>query len=83
MDDHSLEILEYEKVKGLLRRHLVTELGAQVLSALEPGADLESVREELRVTTEARRAVDQLLEVPLDPVHDLRPLLDKIAPEGA
>ncbi len=83
MDAHSLHVLEYDKIKAMVARYLSTELGREVLDALQPDSDPTSVREQLRVTTEARHAVDQLLEAPLDPVHDLRPLLVRLAPEGA
>jgi len=83
MDAHSLRVLEYDKIKAMLGRYLSTELGREVLEALQPDSDPARVREQLRVTTEARHAIDQLLEAPLDPVYDLRPLLARLAPEGA
>lgn len=83
MDLHTLQVLEYDKVKHLVGRYLATSLGREQLEALLPDSDLLRVRERMRQTTEARKALDQLLEVPLDPVDDLRPLLAKIVPEGA
>ena len=83
MEEHSLQVLEYDKVRALLGRFPTTDLGRERVEALGPGSELESVRAQLRLTTEARRSVDQLLEPALTPVHDLRPLLDKLAPTGA
>mgnify|MGYP000114957331 CR=1 FL=1 len=83
MDEHTLQVLEYAKIKALVRRHIGTALGAELLEAMLPESDLERVRLLLKQTSEARRAIDQLLEAPLDPVYDLRPLLNKLKPEGA
>jgi len=83
MDERSLRVLEYDKIKAMLSRHLSTPLARELLDALQPDSDAARVRGQLKITTEARRALDQLLEAPLDRVHDLRPLLAKTMPEGS
>ncbi len=83
MENHTLHVLEFAKIKALLGRYLMTGPGRELLEELRPYRDLAEARQAMRLTSEARRAADQLLEAPLDPVHDLRPLLAQAMPEGA
>jgi DNA mismatch repair protein MutS2 len=83
MDAHTLQVLEYAKIKAMLRRYLLTPLGVQLLERLQPDNNLTYIRRQMRLTTEARMVVDRLMEPPLDPVHDLHDLLSRITPQGS
>ncbi len=83
MDAHAIRILEYEKIKALLAKHAVTAIGRERAMGLEPMRSLDFIRRAMAETTEMRRILDVLKAPPLDPLIDVRPLLEKVSPEGS
>ena len=53
MDDRTLRVLEYDKIKAMLASHAACSLGKGRALTLEPRADVAWVRDRLAETSEA------------------------------
>ena len=51
-DPHTLELLEFDKVRELLAGYAACSLGRELARQVEPGTDLEAIRAELALVTE-------------------------------
>ena len=72
MDAHTLELLEFGKVRDLLAGHAACSLGKELALRIEPSTDLETVRSELALVTEMTVALDQGQAPPFGGLHDVR-----------
>ena len=48
MDAHSLELLEFNKVRDLLSEYAASSLGKELTRQVEPGTDAEKIRAAVR-----------------------------------
>ncbi|MBR2214989.1 MAG: endonuclease MutS2 [Selenomonadaceae bacterium] len=76
MEERTLKILEYDKIKILLRDKAGSLWGKDLAMALLPEGDFAAVQENLAETEEAARIIS-LQNPPLGDIHDIRPLLKK------
>lgn len=83
MDTHALQVLEFPKIRRMVRGHIASDLGGELCDALAPTADREAALRGLQETTEAKRLYDQGESMPLDGLHDIRPALRRAAIPGA
>jgi DNA mismatch repair protein MutS2 len=83
MDEHTLRVLEFDKVLARLARNTSFSAGRELALALEPASEREEVVRRQRLTAEARRLRDLQPRVGLGGVHDVRPQADKAARGGA
>ncbi len=72
MDSHTLEVLEYRKVLGLIGRYLTTDVGRERLEALAPEDNLEVITRQHRMISEVRLLLDWGHAIPLSPLRDVR-----------
>ena len=72
MDAHTLELLEFGKLKELLAGYASSLLGKERARALAPMTDLELVREAIARTTETAEAIAGGLTPPLQGLQDVR-----------
>ncbi|HEX9114601.1 MAG TPA: endonuclease MutS2 [Anaerolineae bacterium] len=77
MDQRTLRILEFDKVRDRLARLASFSLGEERARALEPVDDIRLVREWQAETREAVRLLAEKSDVHLGGVHDLRPLVEQ------
>lgn len=77
MDAHSLRVLDYADIISMLRERTACALGDEVARQLEPTADLLTITEGQRETTEARRIIEEEGDIPLGGIHDVRPHVTK------
>src|SRR5947209_4695620 len=82
MDAHSLELLEFNKVRGLLSEYAASSLGKELTRQVEPGTDAEKIRAELALVSEMVDALGQGQSPPFSGLHDVR-LLARRAAVGA
>lgn len=59
MDAHSLQILEFPKLRDLLAQYAATSLGRELVGQLEPSTDLAWIRHALRLVTEMVTTMEQ------------------------
>lgn len=82
IDGHSLEVLEFPRVKELAAAGAGSERGAAFVRALEPIDDLELARQRLRLTDELRRLLESADGFPAIDPPDVRASLERLAAQG-
>src|SRR5436305_3671684 len=82
MDAHTLELLEFNKVRELLAGYGACSLGKELARQVEPSTDAEKIRADLALVTEMAEALGQGQSPPFGGLHDIR-LLTRRAAIGA
>jgi len=72
MDAHTLELLDFDKIRGLVATYAACSLGKDAARRLEPGTDPGIVRHQQALTTEMAEALASGLSPPLGGLHDIR-----------
>lgn len=75
MDPHSLEVLEYAKVKAMLAGYAASSLGKAEVAGLQPMSDAAAVRQAVGETTELRELLRRRGRLPLAGMTDVRPAI--------
>jgi DNA mismatch repair protein MutS2 len=82
MDAHTLELLEFNKVRELLAGYGACSLGKELARQVEPSTDTEKIRADLALVTEMVEVLGQGQSPPFGGLHDVR-LLTRRAAIGA
>src|ERR1700736_4179923 len=82
MDAHTLELLEFGKVRELLAGYAACSLGKELAHQVEPATDADGIRAELVLVSEMVEALGQGQFPPFGGLHDVR-LLARRAAIGA
>lgn len=78
MNQHTLDILEYEPVRSLLVRHATCGLGQRLARQIQPLTDRSRIERLIAETTELKALLAPSRELPMGGVHDLFPLFEKL-----
>src|SRR6266852_1673109 len=79
MDAHTLELLEFHKVRDLVAGYAACSLGKELARQLEPSTDVERIRSELALVTEMTEALGKAQAPPFGGLHDVRLLVRRAA----
>jgi len=79
MDAHTLELLQFNKVRELVAGYAASSLGAELARQIEPSTDLEAIRQELNLVTEMSTALGLGQAPPFAGLHDVRLLARRAA----
>jgi DNA mismatch repair protein MutS2 len=79
MDAHTLELLEFDKVRELLAGYGACSLGKELARRVEPGTDVEKIRAELALVSEMVDAVGVGQAPPFGGLHDVRLIVRRAA----
>ncbi len=79
MDRHTLELLEFPKIRDLLAGYAACSLGKELARQLEPGTDPERIAVELNLVTEMTEAIAGNMSPPFGGLHDIRLLVRRAA----
>jgi DNA mismatch repair protein MutS2 len=79
MDEHTLELLEFHKVRELLAGYAASSLGKELARQLEPSAEAEKIRADLGLVSEMVDALGIGQAPPLGGLHDVRLLARRAA----
>src|SRR4051794_13226546 len=79
MDTHTLELLEYDKIRELVAGYAACSLGKDSARQMEPRTDLAAIREELALVTEMTEALSAGKSPPFGGLHDVRLLVRRAA----
>jgi DNA mismatch repair protein MutS2 len=79
VDEHTLRVLEFDKVIERLARHTDFPVGRELALALKPSTQRDEVVRRQRITAEARRLREIQPRVGLGGVRDVRGPVDKAA----
>lgn len=80
MDDHTLEKLEFDSVRGLLARHASSALGCRIAERIAPSRRVDQVRSWLAQLAEFERWVAAKGHPPLAGVRDVRDMVRRAVP---
>ena len=73
MDEHTLEILEFDRVREAVAGYAACSLGKEAARALDPSGDPAEVRDRQAIGGEMAEALSAGVSPPLGGVHDVRP----------
>jgi DNA mismatch repair protein MutS2 len=82
MDTHTLELLEFDKVRSLVSARAASPLGKTAAREIQPSVDLGEIRHRQALTTEMAEALAAGLRPPLGGLHDIRPLVRRTVVGG-
>jgi DNA mismatch repair protein MutS2 len=82
MDEHTLRVLEFEKVKLFLKQFATSEPGKRSCERLYPSGHLEEVRVWLREVGELRKIVNTEGDIPLPGIRDIEETVQKTKVEN-
>jgi DNA mismatch repair protein MutS2 len=77
IDDHTLDVLEFDQVRKVLASFASSKLGKDAAMALYPSLDQNWIAGRLAETTELRQLLDQGIRIPLAGLRDIRELLEQ------
>jgi DNA mismatch repair protein MutS2 len=72
MDDHTLELLEFAKVRELLAGYAAGSLGSELARANAPSTDAANIRRDLALVSEMVLALGEGQAPPFSGLHDVR-----------
>ena len=72
MDKHTLELLEFDKVRALVAAQAACSLGKDAASRMEPSLDIGTIRDQQNLTTEMADALASGLYPPFGGLRDIR-----------
>ena len=75
MDKHTLDLLEFDKVRALVAAQAACSLGKDAAQRMEPSLDLGEIRSWQSLTTEMADALASGLFPPFGGLRDIRPLV--------
>jgi DNA mismatch repair protein MutS2 len=75
MDPHSLELLEFPKVRELVAGYTISSLGKDLALQLQPQADLNRIERAIGLVTEMTEALSAKQSPPLGGLADVRMLI--------
>ena len=78
MDIMTLEKLNYNELKEIVKGYCVSGLGKALIDKLEPSSNLKIVNRRLDETSEGRRLIDASYHIPLVGIFNVLPYIDKI-----
>ena len=78
LNQHALDVLEYESVRELLLERAASGLGAGLARQIEPLTDRERIEHLLAETGELKRLLEPRRSLPMGGLHDLTPLMDRL-----
>lgn len=82
MNEHTLKVLEFDKVREMLSRMCLSEMGKELASSIFPTKDKEIAEKELRETTELKEILLYEEPFPLTSMKDIRLSLKRAEAEG-
>ncbi|MHC4599687.1 MAG: endonuclease MutS2 [Planctomycetota bacterium] len=83
MDDHTIRVLEFDKILERVAKQTHFALGRERVLAVRPWRDADRIRRETGLATEVKEILVSTGGFPLDGVRDVRPTLRRTRPEGA
>ncbi len=73
MDSHTLDLLEFDRIRLLVAARAACSLGKEAAKAMAPSSDPGRIHEQIALTTEMADAIRSRISPPLGGLHDIRP----------
>lgn len=78
MNKNTIETLEYNKIKEILKTYALSELAKEMIDKIEPYIDINVINRYMKETTETRAIVDTNTSVPLHGLAGIKFIQDKL-----
>lgn len=78
MNETTLNLLEYQKIKEMLEELSVSDMGRDLVRALKPDTDPYIIRNWLMETSESRMLLDKGASVPLSSLNGIGKVMEKL-----
>ncbi len=78
MNQHTLDVLEYDKIRELLVSYTASGLGTRLAQEIQPLTDLHRIEQLIAETTELKKLLSPDRYLPLGGLHDLFPILERL-----
>jgi DNA mismatch repair protein MutS2 len=82
MDRHTLEILEFDKIREITAGYAASRLGKDAATRIDPSRELEWIREEQGLTSEMTEAISAGLAPSFGGLHDVREVVRRARVEA-
>lgn len=76
IDEHSLQVLEFEQVRRILASFAASSLGEKAASELYPSLDYDWIVKRQEETTELKMLLEKQIAIPLAGLRDIEPLIE-------
>jgi DNA mismatch repair protein MutS2 len=83
MHEHTLKILEFDKIREMLSQQCLSEMGKELALSIFPTKDKEIAEKEIRETTELKEILLYEEPLPLSSMKDIRQSLKRAETVGA
>lgn len=78
MNNTALELLEFNKIKEMLKNYAVSEKGKDLIENIKPSTDIKTIEVWLKEAAEARLIIDKSSSIPLHSLNGIDVLMEKI-----
>lgn len=78
LNNKTVELLEYNKIKEILKGYALSEYAKDKIDELEPMVEQGLIEKNMNETTEARRIVDRSSGVPLQSLMGMKSIMEKV-----
>lgn len=78
MNDKTVELLEYDKIKNILKSYAISDSGKERIEKLEPYVDIKLIERYMNETTEARNIVNITSSIPIHSLNGVKKVEQKI-----
>jgi MutS2 family protein len=78
LNNKTVELLEYDKIKVLLKSCAISDLGKEMVDKLEPYVDINLIKKYMSETTEARAIVDITSSIPIHSLNGIKNVKQKL-----
>ncbi|MEW6686279.1 MAG: endonuclease MutS2 [Candidatus Edwardsbacteria bacterium] len=82
MNDHTLQVLEFDKILAILAERTSSPLGKELAHQSRPSTDFETVSQRLKEVTELKKFISAGENFSLTGLKDIRSSLEKLKIEG-
>lgn len=82
MNNDTMEKLNYNKLKEMVKSYCSSSLGRNLIDKLQPSSSIKEVKRRLSETTEGRCLLDADYHIPLEGISNVTVLIDKIDKNG-
>ena len=82
MNNDTMEKLNYNKLKEMVKSYCSSSLGRNLIDKLQPSSSIKEVKRRLNETTEGRCLLDADYHIPLEGISNVTVLIDKIDKNG-
>lgn len=78
MNSKAIELLEYDKIKEILKGYAISDLGQEMIEKLEPYVDINQIKKLMAETTEARAIVNISSSIPIHSLTGIKNVKQKL-----